>query len=184
MRALARQNVRVKKGSSFADRSKLFSIAERRPGGGSRSLFMASSKDCERNRPGSPQLVFAVFPPLFGRQSAREAHSSSAVAAAHLSGYVWVTVGIRRYSLKFTSHCNACRCTKAFTKYDSTKDGQLNIEELANALKVEQRRPCSKCPKCIVHREVLGSFSSDEIRHVRLHPRVIVETSCSSSRQS
>ena len=35
MTALARQNLRVKKGSSFADRSKHFSIAEHRPGGGS-----------------------------------------------------------------------------------------------------------------------------------------------------
>lgn len=51
--------------------------------------------------------------------------------------------------VKETGKAREKRIHQAFTKYDSTKDDQLNIEELANALKV------------------LGSFSSDEIRHVR-----------------
>jgi len=56
---------------------------------------------------------------------------------------------LTRTIVKETGKAREARIQQAFTKYDSTKDGQLNIEELANALKV------------------LGSFSSDEIRHVR-----------------
>ncbi|CAE7214866.1 CML12 [Symbiodinium natans] len=51
--------------------------------------------------------------------------------------------------VKETGKAREARIHQAFNKYDSTKDGMLNIGELTNALKV------------------LGSFSNDEVRHVR-----------------
>mmetsp|Transcript_21476 Transcript_21476/g.50060 ORF Transcript_21476/g.50060 Transcript_21476/m.50060 type:complete len:523 (+) Transcript_21476:66-1634(+) len=56
---------------------------------------------------------------------------------------------LARMIVKETGRAREARIENAFKKYDSTHDGELNITELANALKV------------------LGSFSSDEVRHVR-----------------
>ncbi|CAK9077838.1 unnamed protein product [Durusdinium trenchii] len=106
--------------------------------------------------------LWRVFKSLDGRLRLRDLAALSQELDTGGDGTVsvreflqWLRHGSERASalarviVKETGKAREVRIRNAFQKYDATGDGVLDIEELATTLKV------------------LGSFSSDEIKHVR-----------------